>query len=373
MYKPPTVKPDMRVYDIEGNLIEAAEEEEEEEEDVEIVDEENGGFFDDFLKGLNEGGEEEAQEEYYDDEEEEAYEEQEQEQQPTESMYFLLHVLLTSIDKSTPKGHSIRREVQQRIDDEFDKLLEQYTDDQIGELDSEEAQGKLKIRDIQSVVEQFLDSTKTKFDSQLITDYYDAGDLNEPTDSEQLPEGRYLFTNDDRIFGRNDVSRDEILDIIKKRLEVARERRKQQNRESDDESDEEYEEIEVPQEMKWDCESIISTYSNIENHPKLIIDKKKVKLSNKTGIPLGVLEEKKPKTEEEEEADEQDLAENMGAARIKDETQDEKKERKKFVKMYKKMMREQKKSLKTAFKTEEQRQGKLFAQPHARQKVVVKY
>ena len=42
---------------------------------------------------------------------------------------------------------------------------------------------------------------------------------------------------------------------------------------------------------KWDCESILSTYSTLYNHPKLISEPRnnKIQLSSKTGIPKGVL------------------------------------------------------------------------------------
>merc|ERR1711915_81456 len=41
----------------------------------------------------------------------------------------------------------------------------------------------------------------------------------------------------------------------------------------------------------WDCESVLSTYSNLYNHPKLISERKPdhIKLSLKTGIPKNVL------------------------------------------------------------------------------------
>merc|ERR1712071_602296 len=43
-------------------------------------------------------------------------------------------------------------------------------------------------------------------------------------------------------------------------------------------------------ERKWDCESILSTYSNIYNHPKLISEpSKKIQIDPKTGIPRDVL------------------------------------------------------------------------------------
>ena len=45
--------------------------------------------------------------------------------------------------------------------------------------------------------------------------------------------------------------------------------------ESED-SDTEIIQVEVKPEEKWDCESILSTYSNLYNHPKLISEPKKV-------------------------------------------------------------------------------------------------
>jgi len=355
VYKAPVLKPDVKLYDSRGNLIQAAEQEEiDSEEDFEILDEEKGEDFEDFVRGLNQPNEGELYEESDDEEEE--------------------HNISASTEQLQPV--LTRKEVRKQIDDEFDKLLEEYTDDQIGELDTEAAHGNLKISEIRDVVEQFLESTKIKFEhNQLITDYYDDGDVDDPTDKELRKEqyfDGYVLTQADRFFGRNDVTREEILEIIRKRLEFKREQRRRVNRDSDSESEDELEEIKVPQEQKWDCESIISTYSNTENHPKLIIEKK-VKLSAKTGIPLGVLEDKNKSKENDDNDNEQELSENMGAARPKDETPEEKKERKKFNKMYKKMMREQKKSLKNAFKSEEQRQGKIMAQPHVRQKVVVKF
>lgn len=66
--------------------------------------------------------------------------------------------------------------------------------------------------------------------------------------------------------------------------------------ESSDE--EETEEVEIPRALKWDAETILSSYSNTENHPTLIgapTNAKKIQLSKKTGLPLGVLPSKQPK------------------------------------------------------------------------------
>lgn len=42
--------------------------------------------------------------------------------------------------------------------------------------------------------------------------------------------------------------------------------------------------------MRVLIENILGTYSNLENHPKIIVEaSNKIKLSAKTGMPLGVL------------------------------------------------------------------------------------
>lgn len=62
----------------------------------------------------------------------------------------------------------------------------------------------------------------------------------------------------------------------------------------DDNSEEEEVAMQVEdgEQKKWDCESILSTYSNIYNHPKLIQEPKKARkilINPKTGLPENVL------------------------------------------------------------------------------------
>jgi protein LTV1 len=117
--------------------------------------------------------------------------------------------------------------------------------------------------------------------------------------------------------------------------------------------------LERPEQKKretWDVQSVISTYSNLENHPALINDKgpqKRIKIDPKTGMPVLVEVERKQKArknnrrdveeeEEEEEVDEEDdedeeTAENKGTARTKEETKEEKKARKQAIKEAKKV------------------------------------
>jgi len=123
----------------------------------------------------------------------------------------------------------------------------------------------------------------------------------------------------------------------------------------------------------WDCESILSTYSNLDNNPAIIKSnsrskrkKKKnllpqvssqqteefqnqITLSNKTGLPLGVLPNRNSSAEE----DFQTLASiNKGEKRSKEENKLQKKLRKNQVKQERQVARIQKKMMKEAFRDE---------------------
>lgn len=153
----------------------------------------------------------------------------------------------------------------------------------------------------------------------------------------------------------------------------------------------------VTEKENWDCESIVSTYSNTENHPVMIkrpSKAKTIKLSGKTGIPIGYFptrdKDKQPATvpegeeeeeeegggegkedgkkakkggaaeaeeEEEDEGDEEEEANaNLGAARNKKETKQEKQARKKEVKAARREARGRKKDLKLQYSAELNRQ-----------------
>ena len=118
--------------------------------------------------------------------------------------------------------------------------------------------------------------------------------------------------------------------------------------------------------QKWDVESITSTYSNTDNHPKVLKDstmkprknrrkEKLIKLSNKTGMPI--LEEE---GEDEVGSDEEEeyVRVNKGVARNRKETKEEKKARKQALKAAKKARRQEKKSVKLVYKEETSKQLK---------------
>jgi len=106
----------------------------------------------------------------------------------------------------------------------------------------------------------------------------------------------------------------------------------------------------------WDCETIISTYSNLENHPELIQEQplRKIRLSAKTGIPTPAALRPPPERDEDDELVERlsAMTSTTSLGRPKDETIDEKRERKKLIKAGKQLQRERKKELKAVFQAE---------------------
>lgn len=155
------------------------------------------------------------------------------------------------------------------------------------------------------------------------------------------------------------------------------------NEEEDSEEEEEEEmiKLEVPEKDKWDCVSILSTYSNIYNHPKIIHEPKglgKIKIDSKTGIPKNVLDGSCGKltakslaqfdkmNEKEITNGPQSVAETRRSivselsVRPKGETSDERKERKKALKEYRKERRIERKANSEAFKDEKKRQEKIM-------------
>jgi len=127
-------------------------------------------------------------------------------------------------------------------------------------------------------------------------------------------------------------------------------------------------------EAKWDCESILSTYSNKYNHPKLISERKPrdiIELSSKTGIPKdtlgrGLTAAALRQLDRENDADMEDDMQSVASrvsqlsVRHKHETPEEKKLRKQAVKEFRRERRIERKANTAAFKDEQKRQEKIY-------------
>ncbi|XP_018419936.1 PREDICTED: protein LTV1 homolog [Nanorana parkeri] len=223
--------------------------------------------------------------------------------------------------KSRFSQYSISSSVMRRndqltlLDERFEKFYEQFDEDEIGALDNAELEG-------------FIQANSARL-QDVVDDYF----------KQKAKECVKL----------KDLKPTKGLDLI----------------EEDEEEKEEMETIviEAPTE-KWDCESILSTYSNLYNHPQIIKDPPKtkpIKVSAKTGIPLGVLPGKgltAKQVERMERINDGDLPRVSTQQRSKDESAEERKARKQAIKEERKDRRMEKKSNKLAFKVEKSRQEK---------------
>ncbi|KAI9207172.1 Low temperature viability protein-domain-containing protein [Polychytrium aggregatum] len=235
------------------------------------------------------------------------------------------------------------------LDDRFDKVMEEYSDNEIGELDEEHPDviGTVSISDqrLNDLMDEFLDSTEMVGKRRIV----------------KIPGGAPLM----------DDIRKGLTDEVDIRKDVERVIQEDESREDNDDDIEwlrtEKEEVNDG----WDAETILTTYSNVYNRPHLIKDGR-VKIRMKKGFPVAIHEElqdmslndtagseQQPQTAFEQDSEQEDDAEariNKGAKRDKKETAEEKRRRKEQVKAEKQNRRMEKKSTKTAFKEEKQRQ-----------------
>nr|CAH0112647.1 unnamed protein product [Daphnia galeata] len=229
----------------------------------------------------------------------------------------------------------IRRNAQlSLLDDRFEQMMAQYDDEEMGALDCEEIEGHITLQD-----EEVL---------KLAAAY-------EHDKTEGIRLGREI----------GKVARDEVEGAVERYLETYQ---------SDDGNDSSSSE-EGEQERKWDCESILSTYSNIYNHPKLISEpqsSKIIKVCPKTGVPLNVLgkpgltkkflDQLDQQTDgtKKNYADTQSIISTLSTISIrpKDETPEQRTERKRLVKEYRQERRKEKKANSLAFKEEKKLQEK---------------
>lgn len=216
-----------------------------------------------------------------------------------------------------------------QVDAVFEKLYEQYDDEEVGELQNDDDQitgfiapGSQRVAQMLQEYEQDLEEAKT-ITAQVIN----AGTAV----TEDWPDN-----NDDQE------------ERLEKRF------------------------LEDKHGEKWDCESILSTYSTLYNHPTMISEPsrkraKVLQLEPKTGLPVGVLRSSTlAPTLQQLNAD--DMAMELDAPasmrsrastiRAKDETPEQRRQRKAMVKTERRERRQEKKQNKLAFKTEEIRSHK---------------
>lgn len=204
------------------------------------------------------------------------------------------------------------------LDDRFEKLYEQYEDTEIGALDNEDVDGYV------GQGSHMLDTILEDFEKQQ--------ENNRRTLHAVMDDER---PDDLGIEVKSDEESDSGGDLVPMVIEKPKE--------------------------KWDCESILSTYSNLYNHPKLIEEpgKDKIKLTSRLMIPEGVLDQPGlTRKQIEQEMRESRRADKASTYRPKNETAEERKQRKQATKQERKERRVEKKANKEAFSAEKVRQTK---------------
>jgi len=128
---------------------------------------------------------------------------------------------------------------------------------------------------------------------------------------------------------------------------------------------------------RWDCETILTTYTNLENHPRLIRarDSKPVPqivLDRKTGLPSVLNNRGRISFSSMEETDESDDADGLArmqtVSRPRNESKEEKKARKAAVKAERQVRRAEKKLTKGEFGAEMKDQKKRIGNKELRLK-----
>ncbi|KAJ2262080.1 Protein ltv1 [Coemansia sp. RSA 376] len=112
----------------------------------------------------------------------------------------------------------------------------------------------------------------------------------------------------------------------------------------------------------WDCQTILTTYSTLDNHPATIYEKKtpQIKVNRRTGFPMvepvaDNKEQGKGANSDDDEdvemdgADDDETKENKGKPRPKDESKEEKRARKRQIQEEKRNRREEKKETREVF------------------------
>eukprot|EP01101_Sappina_pedata_P006782 TRINITY_DN3468_c0_g1_i3.p1 TRINITY_DN3468_c0_g1~~TRINITY_DN3468_c0_g1_i3.p1 ORF type:complete len:477 (-),score=245.65 TRINITY_DN3468_c0_g1_i3:107-1537(-) len=289
------------------------------------------------------------------------------------------------------------------LNERFSIVAQEYDEDAIGGLDdeAEEIGGTEDIEHFDSVLDEFLKELhRNKNKAAKLKRAIQNPEQGMEAESEDEEEEEYIFEEGDnaekkvytrmanklnkrQFFGREG----EIVTMkewtegmeVEKTIALAKRLEAESNEigSDDDENLKDpalYEIVDARNKREeWDCETITTTFTNTENHPRLIIDRdyeaRRIQLHKKTGMPLASIP-KKPvaptlKDTAESDSDESDLASMYSqlSIRTKDETPEEKKNRKNAIRQIRKDARLKKKELKLRYNQEALRQATENSRP----------
>jgi len=199
-------------------------------------------------------------------------------------------------------------------DAQFDALLEdEYAEEADGALDDDEIEGHVDIEDMDAVLDEFIENTraeKLKWDNLVEPQEQKLCDCPRVIDETKAIVARF-YTNEDNA--------------------------------NDDTSEGESEE---DKSKDWDCETVLSTLSNVSNRPGKI---NKIKVVKPKAAPKDLAAIAESDGESSDDAVE---LPDVCTERSKDETPEEKKQRKNAVKEMRRICRKMKKESKEMYKTE---------------------
>ncbi|KAF9193312.1 hypothetical protein BGZ50_007573 [Haplosporangium sp. Z 11] len=251
------------------------------------------------------------------------------------------------------------------LDERFDKIEREYESDSEDDEDEQNFKGEELRKDFDSILDDFLD----KF---------------EIVGSKMVPRLDGATSENKLTTIRNALLVDEAEDEKSMATTIGGTRRPVKKSLDEDMATELQTDFRSRAERmrdNWDVQTILSTYSNLENHPGMIKEqtRRRIHIDPKTGMPIVTEKPSKKALQrqkeaaaaaeaaergsdegEDEEEDEEVEAENLGAKRNKSETKEEKKARKDAIKQEKKNRRETKKVTKAAFASEKSRQEKVM-------------
>ncbi|KAJ1922600.1 Protein ltv1 [Tieghemiomyces parasiticus] len=234
------------------------------------------------------------------------------------------------------------------LDERFDQFEGIYAStDESDEDDDSEAMGQRNVRDdFEEILDQFLDKYEVAGRKMMVKVEGERG--VDKWDTVRRTLVRTTLSDGEGGEVRDTTERDEIVNLVHY---AGRSRRGETG----------YEVVHCVDHAKkydnWDCESVLSTYSNLENHPSLIPEapSRRIKINQRTGLPSSTPNHRAATQQDQDASDEddeenQEPSVNLGAPRSKQETAEEKKQRKQATKELKKIRRQEKKATKDSYR-----------------------
>lgn len=272
----------------------------------------------------------------------------------------------TTLDVTPGVVSSLKPDEERALCEQFEQALLEYDSDEMADLQEEEIHGDLPLEGDKQVEAALDDFLQEKDDDVLIQ-----GKTHEQMAAIKKGGSGFSALVGTRMIPVKELDQMEIQDDPMRPIsEVLQEARKK-IQEPDLEPPPEEIFIDgksyysAKERNPWDCESILSTYSNLDNNPAMIVTQsrrnkkkknkvmEKIILSSKTGLPIAdPADEKNDESDYDEDYDETYVSVNKGVARQKKETPEEKRARKAQVKQERQVARLQKKVTKEVFKDE---------------------